>query len=411
MDPNLRLLGLGTGIRTFGLTFIGPFAALYLLNVAHVGFVTIGLVLAAIAVPPLLWSPYAGILADRLGRHRLLIATFYGEAAAVGLLAVAISERSTALFIAALALTSMAATTGGPAWSAYVADLAVGSERTLGFTWLRIGSNFGFASGVALGGFLVGTIGFLDATEVSTVLILLASTLLLLRLRPTPYDLALRARGGREPSLLPVGSRSPGGVGRVLKDRRFLLTSLGFGLAVLATNQWNTTYALFAGHSLGLSYVAIGAGFALNGVLVVVGQSATTHAVLGRSHTSIGAYGTLCYVAGFLLLGAAPFLGVSVLGVFLAATAIITLGENLITIPISTLPSNLAAPEAIGLYNGAFSMVLGVGSLLSTAVGGVVLAYVANPLEIWGLLVLPAVPAILLLRRAGTQLPARSNLA
>lgn len=408
MDPNLRRLGVGAGLRSFGLTFVGPFAALYLYRVAHLGFLAIGLLLAAISVPPLLWSPFAGALADRLGRRRILLFGLYGESASMALVAAGVREGSILLFVGGFAVSGMLATTGMPALSAYVADLAEGSDRTLGFTWIRVGTNVGFSAGVLAGGIVVGSLGFLAGALAACLLVAGGATLLLLTLDPSPYDRTLRVGASAGGAPAPSGFRR---LGAIRRDRRFLLAATAFGLATLVTAQWGTTYALFASEGLGLSYATIGVGFALNGLLVVVGQAATTRSVLGRRHTSIGIYGTLCYVAGFLLLGVAGVVRLEILGLFLAATAVITLGENLITIPTSTLPSNLAPPEAIGAYNGAFGTILGFGGLLATAVGGAALGAVSDPLLLWLVLVVPAVPACLLLARVGTWLPDRRNRA
>ncbi len=83
----------------------------------------------------------------------------------------------------------------------------------------------------------------------------------------------------------------------------------------------------------------------------------------------------------------------------------ITFGENLVTIPAATLPSNLAPQGEVGAYNGLFSAAAGGGGLAAILVGGVVLSLTANPLVIWLFLVAPAVPSVLLFRHAAPRLP------
>jgi MFS family permease len=86
------------------------------------------------------------------------------------------------------------------------------------------------------------------------------------------------------------------------------------------------------------------------------------------------------------------------------AVVVLTIGENLLTIPQATLPSNVAPREEIGSYNGVFATVGGVGFIFSVLLGGVTLSLTTDPLLIWVLLVAPSVPAVLLLRHARGRL-------
>jgi len=72
---------------------------------------------------------------------------------------------------------------------------------------------------------------------------------------------------------------------------------------------------------------------------------------------------------------------------------VLTIGENLGSIPSTTLPSNLAPAAEIGSYNGAFFAIVGLGWLLAPVLGGAVLAASSSPLVVWGVLVAPALPA------------------
>ena len=409
MDRNLRLLTFGSAVRSFGLTLVGPFAALYLFRVGGIGYVAIGVLLAVISVPPLLWSPYAGTLADRVGRRPVFVVSLLGEGGAVAVMAISILRGSIPGFLIGLAADGMLASAGGPALSAYFADVVQGSERTVGFTWLRIGTNIGFATGVAVGGIVIGTLGFGTGALAATAIVLVGAAVVAVGLDASPYDRRLRDR--RAAPSPGVVAAAPTGLRGVARDRLFLSTSLAFALAILTTAQWGTTYALFAGQALGLPYAAIGAGFALNGVIVVFGQTTTTQAMLGRRHTTIMMLGTAAYAAGFLLLGATGRWGMDIFPLFLLATAILTLGENLVTIPIATLPSNLSPPEAIATYNGVFGTILGFGGLLGTVEGGVALASLPDPALLWIVLVAPAVPALALLAWVGRRLPDRPNRA
>jgi hypothetical protein len=158
------------------------------------------------------------------------------------------------------------------------------------------------------------------------------------------------------------------------------------------------TFPLYVNTVLHLPYAILGLGLALNGVLVVVAQAPTTRAALGHRHTTALYLGILLYVAGFLLLALVSVLPALLLAIFFAAVFVLTMGENVESIPATTLPSNLAPPTEVGAYNGAFFAISGLGQVLAPTLGGIVLALTASPLETWGLLCVPAIPALLLLR-------------
>jgi len=111
------------------------------------------------------------------------------------------------------------------------------------------------------------------------------------------------------------------------------------------------------------------------------------------------------YVIAYLLLGVAALWALLPAILFLVAVVILTMGENVVSIPSTTLPSNLAPAGEVGSYNGAFNTFLGAAGLASIFFGGAVLTAVANPLLEWVLLVLPAIPAIAILRYASRRIP------
>jgi MFS family permease len=197
----------------------------------------------------------------------------------------------------------------------------------------------------------------------------------------------------------------------LFRDRVALELLLAFAFGALVVGQWAVTFPLYVHNVLGIPYALLGAGLALNGLVVVFGQTATTESVIGRRHTTIAMMGLALYVLAYLGLGAAGLLGYFPIEVFFVAVAVLTIGENLITIPSATLPSNLAPRGEIGAYNGAFAMVGGAGFIFSVLLGGAVLGFTANPLLIWALILLPAVPAVVLFRHAQSKLRPEQDTA
>jgi MFS family permease len=411
MDRNLRWLAFGAVVRAAGVSLILPFVALYLRNVLHVGYAEIGVLVAALGGVALAVSPFGGAITDRVGRRSLLLASLVIEAASVLGTGAAMRLHTLPGVLGFGAAVSLSGALGGPAFSAYVADLATGSARTEGFTWFRIGWNVGFTLGVLTGGVLIGFLGFSTVGLLAGGVLVASTSLLAFVLEPTPYDRD-RARGIPRPTASGPGGAARGTWRVLAADRPFLGFCAVFAVLELSVSQWGTVFPLYANTVLGLPYADVGLGLALNGILVVVAQAPTTRAALGHRHTSLVHLGTLLYVAGFLFFGAFALVPALVLGGFLAAVVILTMGENVLSIPMTTLPSNLAPAGEVGAYNGAFFGIMGAGGVLATTFGGFVLALGASAPVTWTILMLPALPALLVSHRwIVGRLPAAANRA
>jgi len=409
VNRNLRLMGIGVGIRMVGNALYFPFLALFLLNVLHIGFVEIGIIVAGVGVVQLPFNYLGGLVADRFGRRRLILIGLWSECAATAALAYAFSLPSLAGAIAAALGGGIITSTAGPAFSAYVADFAEGAERTRGFTFIRIGFNAGYSAGVTLGGILIGVVGFAGAVAVAAGVMATGATFMGALLEPSPRDVRMRAERVRLPAAeshgpLPRARTIRESFAILARDRVALELLIAFALLSLVAGQWTVIFPLYVHNVLGISYSLLGAGLALNGLVVVFGQTATTESVIGRRHTSIAILGMTLYVASFLGLGAAGLVRLFPTEVFFLAVVVLTFGENLLTIPQTTLPSNVAPKEEVGSYNGAFGATVGAGFLISVLLGSFVLSLTADPLLIWLVLGSPAVPAVILLRDAGRRL-------
>jgi MFS family permease len=394
VDTNVRWLGIGAVVRAGGMTLVAPYIVLYLRNVLHLGYVEIGLLVALTGIVPLLVVPFAGLVTDRIGRRSVFLVCLLAEALAVLLVAFAMRDLWLTGVVVSASIVYTVGTIAGPAISAYVADFSEGSERTLAFTYVRIGWNVGFTLGVLAGGSLIGFLGFPDVGFLAGSVLLVSTTFLAVVLRPSPYDLARGVARAVPAAERPPSASLRASAGVLARDRVFLGFCAAVALSQLTINQWGWTFPLYANTVLGIPYSLIGVGLAINGVLVVFAQAPTTHAGLGHRHTSLYVLGTALYAGGFLLFGGFAAAGVAIVAGFFLSIVVLTTGENLTSIPTSTLPSNLAPPSEIGAYNGAFFAIMGVGQLLATPLGGLVLALGANPLLTWGILAVPSVPAM-----------------
>ncbi len=414
MDRNLRWLAFGAVVRATGVALVLPFLVLYLRNVLGIGYIEIGLLVAATGVVPLLLVPFAGIVTDRVGRRRVFLLALAAEAASFFGLAEMLEAHSLIGVLVLSTLVQVVGTIAGPAISAYVADFVEGSDRTMGYTWVRVGWNVGFTIGVLFGGVLIGFVGFVLVALVAGLVLLVSTSLLTVVLEPSPYDRARTAPGPAPvaPTARPRAGSMRSSFGILARDRPFLAFCAAEALGTLTVGQWQSIFPLYVNTVLGLPYAILGAGLAVNGLVVVFGQAPMTRAAIGHRHTSILLAGFAAYAAGFLLLGLVGHLALVLVPAFFVVCLILTVGENLVSIPSQTLPSNLAPALEIGAYNGVFSAIVGVGALAAPVLGGAVLSATSDPLLIWAILVAPTLPAGLVLSRYVTPaLNARANRA
>ncbi|HZY92080.1 MAG TPA: MFS transporter [Thermoplasmata archaeon] len=416
MERNLRVLTLGAATRTFGAALYTPFLALFLQNVLHVSYVEIGIIFVGVGVVQLPFNFVGGLMTDRVGRRQLILVGLAAEAIATAFLGYAFSVESLAEAILAATLGGIVTTLAGPAVSAYIADFAEGPERTRGYTWMRVGFNAGYSAGVTLGGILAASIGFAGSVGIAAAVIAVATAVVFVALRPSPFDLALAHRGPADRVATLPGPGTPARSVReslsiLARDRPALEVLLAVTFALVVVGQWAVTFPLFVHNDLGVSYSLLGVGLALNGLVVVFGQNLTTERVLGMRHTTIAILGLVLYVVAFVGLGLSGYLGLYPLAVFFVAVVVLTFGENLITIPQATLPSNLAPPEEVGAYNGAFGFVASAGGLAAIFLGGLVLQAIPDPLLIWLLLSAPALASVVLFRDAARRIPRSKDTA
>ncbi len=411
MNKNVRLLGIAAAIRLLGIAMMYPFLSLYLKNVAGLGYALIGALILLISILPLAVSPFGGLITDRLGRRRVFVAGLAGEAASVFLVAVSMRSAFVPGVLLGGALAGVAGSIAQPAIQAYVADMADLPERTMAYTWVRIGFNAGFTVGVVLGGVLIGFIGFPETALFTAGILAAGVAFMFIALDPSPYDVALSK--GTPPAGHPSGVAAPRSVRESLRalarDRTFLVLCLASLFSGMVYGHWSTTFILFTNTVLLVPYAVLSVALALNGVIVIFGQVPMTKLMTGRKHTFSAILAAVMMGLSFLALGGISLVAGAALVAVFSYVVLLTIGENLGAIPSMTLASNVAPAAEIGNYNGVFGLFSGVGNSLSPLLGGLVLATFSNSLVVWLILGIPCIPAILLFRWVGTRIPERAN--
>ena len=420
LDPML-VLSIGVAIRFFCLSFYTPFILIYLHSGLGLPYVTASSYLSLPSVAALIFPIWGGGLTDRFGRRRLVILSLAAEACGIATFAVGIHYAALAGIIGGLFAARAAGTVGSPSVSAYIADVNSPARRTVGFAWLRSAQNLGFSIGVAAGGGLLLVLSFGQLAVLAALIAACGVLFSAILLPVSPHDrtvaesrkFALQEtsgnRGNSGRGLRGIAQSFQASIRALRHDRALLLfwaTSCFLWMLI-----WQFAYAVpaFASSGLGVSYLYIGVALALNGAVPVLSQVPLTRTLTGRAMTRVGLWGLLAYTIAFFGMGLEGVVRVLVIPVLFVLVIVMTLGENLVAVPLFTLPMNIAPKAERGAYSGAMSTAGGVGSIIVPSLTGFALGFEATPLVTWTMLVLPVVPAAVLLRMVRSRVSPASN--
>jgi MFS family permease len=341
-------------------TFVLPFLALFLRSR---GFAveTIGSMGALFGVGVLLSSPVAGALADHLGRRPTMIGALLCTAAATAALAFATRPLAISAGILAVGIANAAYR---PAALALVADVVLPEARTRAYGMLRWANNLGLAVSSVLGGALAslgyGKLFLVDAGTTFAFALVIA-----LRVPETrPALPAPSARTRRTP--LPA------------REALFLLAFLALQLGLtLPLWQFQVTLPLAMARQ-GHGPAVFGRVLAVNGVLITLLQPAVAAWTARHDAARLLAGGTFLVGLGY---GAyAVCHGALAFG---AATAVWSLGE-IAFMPVASATVAALSPVALrGRYQGAWSLVLGLGMVAAPVLGSACMERLGAPV-LWG---------------------------
>lgn len=201
--------------------------------------------------------------------------------------------------------------------------------------------------------------------------------------------------------------RVRGGMGEMLRNRRFLAVCCAYGAYLLAYNQLYLALPAEVERTAG-SQAPLAWLFALSSLLVVATQLPVTHWAAGRlDERRSMAVGLVLISVGFAVVALArPAAWTGVAGLLPAAAFVVllTLGQMLVAPAARAWVPDLTRDGRLGLYTGALSSVSGLIVLAGSAATGSLLDAGLAPWVPW--LALAAIPLL-----AVALLPGRGRTA
>ena len=366
-------------------SFVVIYMTLYLSAVRHFSAVDVGVLMAFQGAGAIAGTQVAGVLADRWGRRKTLLAS--NLLGTVVLFALALVDGKWA--IAGL-LTAMGAALNlaRPAFSAMIADLIAPADRVRAYTLNYWAINLGFSGAAILAG-VVAHYDYRLIFVVNAAAIAFTGLIVLFKVpetRPTFVAVPDTART----------AQPRGALRAILRDRVFLVF---VGLTFLPAFLMSSLEVL-------LPLQVIGSGLteqqyswiiATNGVIIVVGQLFVPKLVDGRRRSRVLALASVFWAVGVGLTGVA-----SGVPVFMLTVLVWTIGEMLQTPANSATVADLAPADMRGRYQAAFSLSYQASTLTAPVLGGLALQHLGSAW--WGV-----AAAIGLAAAAGNLLAERSR--
>ncbi|MEV4134319.1 MFS transporter [Dactylosporangium sp. NPDC049742] len=369
-DPETTPRGLGALLGARGISYAGDTLSMVALMLHVAGATGQGLAVAALLLAgdfvPSLVAPFAGALADRFDRRRLMIGCELVQALVVA--AIALFLPSLWLLLALVAARAVAGQVFQSASRAAVPSLVPAEGLAAGNARLGLVTNVAELAGPLLAAALLpwlGTRGVLAADAASFVV---SAALLtrLPRIRPSVLDAESLWKGART------------GLGYLARHRTVRVVALGFCAVVLCTGVDDVALVVLAKEDLragdSVAALLLGAvGFGLTaGYALLSGRA-------GRARmTVLFAAGLAVSAAGNLLTGAFAHVAGAAAVVF-AMQAARGLGIAAIDVGCNTLLQRLVPDALLGRVFANLYGAVGAAAALSYVAGGLLIDAAGAP--------------------------------
>lgn len=387
-------IGVAVMIRSIGFGATWPFMAIFFTRYLRIPIYEVGAIFAMLAISGVFFQIFGGYVSDFRGRRfSLLLGSASGIAIYTSIITLLFSGAPALPIVVLFILTSVSGSIIFPAANAYVADVTLPFERTRAYSIYRILANTGWAAGPLMGSILFryGIVWIFVLVDM-TLLLQFSTLYLLVREKRDTRVRVNRMEGIRERfSML------------LVYDSSLLIFSAGTFLLMMLVSQFSVTLPEYVVVKGAISADQLGYIYAVNGLVVMLGQFPTTSLVRRMRETDVVIIGTLFYMLGYFLVAFS-----SGLIPLMADMAIITTGENLTTPSMNSIVSKLAPQDRVGRYMAFNGMANSAGRAMGPTVGSLLLfLFSYNGFRVWSFMDVFGIASIILIltlqRKRGTS--------
>lgn len=352
MPKLVWLLILGMAVNVTGASLVWPLNTIYLHNELGKSLSLAGFVLMLNSGASVLGNLLGGSMFDKYGGYRSVL---------IGII------------ISALSLVGIIFLHGWPWYAIWLIILGFGSGiifpsiyAMAGTAWpqggrktfnaIYLSQNIGVALGAALGGFIA---------ELSFVYIFMLNLLLYV------VFFFIAFFGYKSAQVTQTGGNVMRDVGNIKDKEKFralLLICVTYCVCWIGYVQWQSTISSYT-QDLGISLKQYSVLWAVNGVLIIVGQPLirpVIHMMSEKVKLQI-ATGLVIFIVSYIVTSFAQDFSMFVIGM-----VILTIGEMFVWPAVPTIANELAPPGRTGVYQGIVNSTATLGRAIGPMLGGVV---------------------------------------
>ncbi len=342
--------------------------AIFLNRTLGVPVYFVGVIFTLGSIVSIVFSIGGGALADLIGRKKVLMLGSVISGALFLTVAILLhSSAPTIDIVAVFIFTSAGGSLIFPSANALVADVTSPADRTNGYVVYRIMSNLGWAIGPLSGAFIYDT-GIFWIFMLITACSVIQGLMVLFMVKDR-----WKERRKKE-SLMKTGK-----ISILSYDRYLIVFTVGTFFLTLVSSQFAVTLPVYIKGSVSFPTSYIGYIYAVNGIVVVIGQYPITNLMKKYPEIISMILGTVAYAIGYLFVGFSSNL-LDLMGDML----IITIGENLVSPVMNSIVSKIAPGDKLARYLGFMGMMNSSGRAFGPSVGTFLISlYAFNGLKLW----------------------------
>jgi MFS family permease len=357
----------GMFIDRLGTNLIMPFLAVYVAKTFNAGMTQVGIILTIFAISGVGGTILAGAMADKFGRRSvMIIGLVFGALSRVGL---GLATSLNGLYVVAV-FAGFFGTVGWPAQAAMVADMLPEHQRADGFGIQRVAANLTWVLGPMIGGVMAPITGYLLLFILDAVTSFVMAFMVFTMLPETRPE-----RAANHPTESLGGSLA--GYGLVARDGVFMAFTVISILMIAAYQQMYSALSVFLVKYQQMPESFYGALLMTNAGMVVLMQFPITRWSSKRPPLLIMVAGTALYMVGLTAYGL-----VTSTVVYVAAMALLSLGEMLVMPTAQALTAQLSPPDMRARYAAVLGFTWVIPQALAPLGAGLVMDNL-NPNWVW----------------------------